>query len=173
MLNKRVKTLLVIFILLLVITSRINRLINSKIAQPPASETGVKENANFAPDVSTIPNNPLTPDDPAKYGIVVQKQEDLPRNQTQWDLHMKKVLVQSKALESMEGKKAFDGVKKTPQEFQQRVQLIDERIKNYEKMVQDDPSNESAQEKLQTLYMLKSTLTVMQDKIIADGKRNN
>ena len=166
MLNKRAKILLVIFILLLVLTSRINRLINSKVAGLSASGTGVKEDEISAPDVPAVANNPLTPDDPAQYGIIVQKPENLPHNQNQWDIHMKKVLVQSKTLDRMENKKAFEEVQKSPEEFQKRLQIIDARIKNYETMVQDNPSDEEAQEKLQTLYMLRSTLMVMEGKIV-------
>ena len=79
---------------------------------------------------------------------------------------MKKALVQSRALEALEDQDAFAGMKKTPQEFKKRLQMVDERIKGYERITQNNPSDEESQEKLQTLYMLKSTLTAMQSKII-------
>ena len=176
MLNKRTIILLSIFIFLLIFTSRINQIINSVIGGESVAKKTVEGEENFEADPPGSPidsnhvKNPLTPDAPARYGIFVQKQENLPHNQNQWEQHMKKVLVKSGALNSLEEQKAFDSVQKSPEEYKKRIQIIDERIRNYEKIVQNNPSDEEAQGKLQTLYMLKSTLTVMEKNIVEKVK---
>lgn len=109
----------------------------------------------------------LIPENPAQYGIISQSAADQPRNQVQWDIFMDKVLVKSGLLEQENAKPALEIIKKTPEEFQTRVKEINDRIAVFEQKKIENPSDEDAQKRLQTLYMLKAMIQAMENKITA------
>ncbi|HOW36341.1 MAG TPA: hypothetical protein PL155_08025 [Candidatus Omnitrophota bacterium] len=141
------------------------------------------ENRNQTPEISkktnlsTAPNlpqkatskkrRPLIAQDPAKYGIIVQSAADQPRNQEQWNIFMDKVLVKSKLLEQENAKPALEMIKKTPEEFQTRMKEIDNRIAIFEQKKMENPSDEDAQQRLQTFYALRAMTQAMESKITA------
>jgi len=97
--------------------------------------------------------NALTP-----YTIKVQKDSVLLENQYYWDSNTEAILKGTDAIQRLESEGAFAGNKMTAEQYQQQVDRIDGRIREYERMVQEDPGNEAAHEKLRSLYMLKASL---------------
>ena len=171
--DKRYILIILSIILSIILTIPINRLIVSSIGHSLPSKIEADE-TNSSPSslqsaktiARTITKRPLIPTSPAKYGIVDQTEETMPRNQLQWDLYTEKVLVKSKALDRMDEKKAFAGIKKTSREFKKRMNEINDQIKMYEKIKRNNPADPDAENKLESLYMLKATLTALESKIV-------
>ena len=68
-----------------------------------------------------------------------------------------------------ETRKRIKGFKDTAAEFNKRLRRIVSRIEVFEKKRQADPKNIEILDKLQNLYMLKSTMSVFKDKILIDS----
>lgn len=96
--------------------------------------------------------------DPAAFGIQATPKEQMPHTQNDWDAHIKATLVETNAIEQMD----HINTQLSAKEYQNRLALINERIKEHEKIVRENPSDEAAAKRLQNLYMLKSTLNVLQ-----------
>ena len=167
--DKRYILIILSIILSIILTIPINRLIVSSVGRLPNKiETDVSNpSPSIAPSTKTLTTkHPLISANPAKYGIVVQTEETMPRNQLQWDLYTEKILVKSKALDRMDEKKVFAGIKKTPRELKKRMNEINDQIKMYEKIKRNNPADPDAENKLDSLYMLKATLTALESKIV-------
>jgi len=163
-------------IALILFTNLTNRIINalitqdSKIISPPL--TTAKPIADTKSSKRKIIQSekkryPLVPDDPAKYGIISQSKDEVPRTQLEWDLFMEKAVTKSKVLEDENAKPALEKMGKTPEEFQTREQAVTKQISLFEERLEVNPSDEEAQERLQTLYMLKSLGKTLKDKVVA------
>ncbi len=109
--------------------------------------------------------NDLVAEDPRENNIVEQKGRESDHAQLQWDLYMEKVLMKSKAVKQMKEREIFKDIHKTPEELLSRIQLIDNQIQRYENQSRQKPQDEYALDNLQSLYMLKSTLTVLEESI--------
>ena len=162
-------TLVILFIFFIGLT---NTLINSYVSDP-----GIfKEKRE---DVAAIPrkpaktllqepkNNTLISEDPARYNIQVFTDGDLRLSQVQWDVdiwdvNMKKALLHSNAARHM------DRGGKTPKELKERLGRINRQIKDLEKTGRESPGNQAEEMKLRSLYILKSSLTVLEE---AAGKK--
>ena len=105
--------------------------------------------------------NELTP-----YTIKVQKESALSENQYYWDSNTSAILEGTDVMQRMEEEGAFDGNKKTSEQFQRQIDLIDGRIHEYERKVQNDPGDDEARQKLQSLYMLRSTVGGMEEAVV-------
>ena len=97
----------------------------------------------------------LTPEDPTEYNIQVFRDKALSISQAQWDINMKTALLYSPTTVYKE-----DG-KKTPRELKERLSRINRQIKDLEKKRQEDPGDQTEEMRLQSLYILKSSLTVL------------
>ena len=157
-------TLVILFIFSIGLT---NTLINSYVSDP-----GIfKEKRE---DVAAIPrkpaktllqepqNNTLISEDPARYNIQVFTDGDLRLSQVQWDVdiwdvNMKKALLHSNAARHM------DRGGKTPKELKERLGRINRQIKELEKTDRKSPGHQTEKIKLQSLYILKSSLTVLEE----------
>ncbi|OGX26083.1 MAG: hypothetical protein A3D10_06650 [Omnitrophica WOR_2 bacterium RIFCSPHIGHO2_02_FULL_48_11] len=115
---------------------------------------------------SEIIKNKLTVEDPLRYGVIVQKGDYGSWNDRQWEYYTSKTFSQSQALEHMEENNAFVLMKKTPEAFQKRWDSINQRIKIYEEKKHKNPSDMEAKQKLESLYHMRSTLSILKDKII-------
>jgi len=165
--EKRAITIAAAVILFVIVSIPINRLIRSSFKEMVTNE---EKNKNTG--AMPAPVVRLNPEDPSKYGIVVKKEDRIPQDQSDWDTTVKKSFAQSKVLNRIKEDRAFDEVKKTPKELQRKLQRLDDRIKKFEKITKDNPADEDAEIRLQTLYMLKSTLTLLEDKISITPAKN-
>ncbi len=159
----------------LFLSTFINRAINSSVhssvpikSEAPKdllrtqSERSPEEIAAEA-DAKPVTLHNLSPDDPAKFGILVQKEGDV-RSPNHWEQNVKRTLVASGALAGMEKSGALSSGVPSEKEFERRSRSIDERIREQERAIKNDPSDEEAQLKLQNLYMLKATLSAVGNK---------
>jgi len=173
--NSKHAVLLVIALILF--TNLTNRIINALITQDskiisPQLTTAKPIPTDTKPSKRKIIQSekkryPLVPDDPAKYGIISQSKDEVPRTQVGWDLFMEKAITKSKVLEDENANPALEKMKKTSEEFQTREQEVTKQISLFEKRLEANPSDEEAQERLQTLYMLRSLGKTLKDKVVA------
>jgi len=98
--------------------------------------------------------------------IKVQKQSMLLKNQHYWDSNTKVILEETDVIERMDEENAFSGNEMTPEQFEQQLQRIDGRIREYELRVQNNPADDYAREKLQSLYMLKATVGGLENVVV-------
>ena len=129
--------------------------------EKPAEKSQVK----IEPKFKEKTHHPLTPEDPAKYGIISTSEADTPRSQMEWDLFMEKALIKSKTLDDPNAKAALEQMKKTPEEYAAREEEVDARIKLFEKTLETNPTDPDLKQRLQTLYMLKSMGKVLKDTV--------
>ena len=97
--------------------------------------------------------------------IKVQKQSVLLENQRYWDLNTRAVLEQTDVIERLEEAEAFKGDQMTPEQFRRQIQQLDRRISEYEQKVHHDPGDDFAHQKLRSLYMLKATVSAMEETV--------
>lgn len=172
--DKRHKFLIALTIIFIFVVIGINRLIYFSLKDEntslPESKVGLKP-AQLVKSVSkTSVKRSVASQDPRRYGIVVQKEYRLSPGQAEWDNNLKMALGSKRTLDSLSRQNAFEGLNKTPKEFERQLQKINERIKTYEGLAHKDPSDEDVNQKLQALYMLKSTLVTLQDKVVIKTK---
>ena len=60
----------------------------------------------------------------------------------------------------------WHGKKMTAQQFRQQLERIEGRIREYEQRVQNDPGDDYARQKLQSLYMLKATVKGLKKAVV-------
>ena len=116
------------------------------------------------------PSTKLNAEDPGRYGIVARKEERIPQTQGDWDAVVKKSFSHSEKLRHIKDNDVFAGIKKTPVEIEEKLRNLNDRIKKYEKIKRENPGDQETEERHQSLYMLKSTLTFLQDKISVSPK---
>ena len=145
-----------------------NRFIRSalKMSLSDVSKTDESQNQNQTAEVFVEKNSKyhLVADDPDKYNIKSQGEQDIPLTQAQWEYRMRQGLKQSRA-DNANPALSLAGIEKTPEEIEGRINELNAQIKAYEAAALNNPGDRNAQEKLQTLYMLKATLTVLKDKV--------
>ena len=158
---------IILLILLIVLIGVTNKLINSYVNNP-----GIFQNRHE--NVIAIPqepvkaflqgpkNNTLISEDPARYNIQVLTDRDLRLSRAQWDVdiwdvNMKKALLHSNAAGHMERGE------KTPKELKERLSRINRQIKGMEKIDRKSPGNQAEEMKLRSLYILKSSLTLLEE----------
>ncbi|MBN1870051.1 MAG: hypothetical protein JW847_05710 [Candidatus Omnitrophica bacterium] len=108
-----------------------------------------------------VEDNKLTPET-----IKVQKESVLQENQYYWDANTKAILDKTDILERMDETGVFEGNMRTPEQFKLQIQRIDERIREYEQRVQNDPGDDSAHQKLRNLYMLRATVSGLEETVV-------
>lgn len=152
-------TLVILFIFFIGLT---NTLINSYVNDPGIFKER-HENIAVIPlePAKTLlqesKDNILVSGDPAQYNIQVITNKDLSLSQAQWDVNMRTALLHSEAGGRMEGEK------KTPKELKERLNRIDRQINDLEKIDRKGSGNQAEEMKLQSLYILKSSLTVLEE----------
>ena len=146
---------------------QVNRFIVSSIKEPSAPPQPQNLSTPM-PLVSASVADSIKIQDPKKYGIIVKPEGQGLEGQMQWELYTENVSRQSNTLDFTNNPKALAMMQKTPQEFQNRLAEIDSRIKTYQKTLEKNPTDVDTQDKLESLYRLKTTLTVLKDKIIVE-----
>jgi hypothetical protein len=135
-------------------------------APSPASEPGPLT------DGKPVVRHSLTPDDPARFGILVQKDGDI-NSPNHWEQNVHKTLVQSGWLEEMEQTGSFSGAAASERDLDRRLRSLEDRIKEQSRILQSESNNEAAQLKLQNLYMQRSTLAALKEKLLSQsGKKH-
>ena len=160
--RKQFLILLAVFLLSMMI---LNRFIGSAFKSHNARET--KKKPEFKqPEVFDESKSKYHPkeDDPAKYGVAVQGQYDIPLTEKQWEYKMRQGLSSSSTADPALVE-SLQGVEKSPQEINERLTDLNAQIKEYEATTLNNPNDRKAQERLQTLYMLKATLVVLRDQV--------
>lgn len=122
-------------------------------------EEEIEEEKNIA-DI-----NKLTP-----YTIKVQKKSMLLQNQHYWDSNTKAVLEGTDVIERMDEVGAFTGNKKTSEQFNRQIERMDARIAEYKQKVLSDPGDDYARQKLQSLFMLKSTVSGLENTVVKENR---
>ncbi|GEM_PF-4754284 len=157
---------IILVILAIVLISVMNRLISS---YPSDSNILGKQHKNVAappPEaVNTFAQEPkdsaLRPEDPEQYNIQVITDEDLRSRVAQgnsviWDGYVKNALLHSRKSEHLEKKK------KTPKELKEQLTRINRQIKDMERKSRKSSKDQTEEMKLRSLYILKSSLTVLE-----------
>ncbi len=169
--EKHLTILACIIIPLMLITIPINSFINS-LLEDDYSFT-ISKPVPYPKSKAQEENQPkatvhfeLAAQDPRKYGITVQAGDVGPRTQWQWEYYVKNSLKNSDFLSRIDDKLAAGWMKMKPQEFERRMRELNGQIQRYEDIRQKDPSDQTAEKKLETLYMLKSTLAALEEKIV-------
>jgi hypothetical protein len=161
---------IILLILLIVLIGVTNRLISSYVNDLDIFKNR-HENVTAIPQepVKTFlqgpKNNTLISEDPAQYNIQVLTDRDLYLSQAQWDVdiwdvNMKKALLHSNAAGHMERGK------KTPKELKERLSRINRQINDLKKIDRKSPGNQTDELELQSLYILKSSLTVLEEQTV-------
>lgn len=116
-------------------------------------EVFIEENSKYHP----------VPDDPADFNIPLQDQ-GVPLTEQQWEYRMREG-VRSARGSAQSPERSLTGVVRKPAEIDKKIAEIKTQIKEYEAAALNNPNDQAAQEKLQTLYMIKATLTVLKDRV--------
>ncbi len=163
-----------VFLSFIFIIAKVNSFIEHDAKSQRAVHLSTKKSVGQKPaSFSAKPaRRTLTPDDPAKYGMIVTDPENTPRNQMQWDLYMDQVIKKSKILEQENAKPALAKMQSSPEEFQSRTKTIDERIAAFQKQKNENPSDEDAETHLQYLYMLRSLGKALEAKVTGPVKNS-
>lgn len=158
---------IILFILLIVLIGVTNRLISSYVNNPGIFQNRHENVIVIPPEpVKTFlqgpKNNTLISEDPARYNIQLLTDRDLRLSRAQWDVdiwdvNMKKALLHSNAAGHM------GRGEKTPKELKERLSRINRQIKGLEKTGRKSPGDQAEEMKLQSLYILKSSLTVLEE----------
>ena len=85
------------------------------------------------------------------------------RDEDDWDLQMEKMLGNPRVLEQIEDKGTFQGTQQSPQEYARKMRWLDLRIKETEAHARRAPRDDDARQRLQDLYMLRSSMKSLED----------
>lgn len=113
----------------------------------------------------------LIPEDPVKYHILAVRSYDSLVDQGRWDSTVRKSFEQSGAINHIKQSGAFNGRKKTPQEFRRQLQTIEKQIKSYEAIVKRSPQDLESAQALHNLYMIRATLLSLEDTVVQERKK--
>ena len=114
----------------------------------------------------TIKHFPLVPEDPAKYGIVSIPETQLPKDQLGWDVQMKSILVDSKLLETPEGKTAIQQMQTNRKNFTDIMGKVEKELANFENQQKQNPLDKNIENRVQTLYKLKAMGKILEEKVV-------
>jgi hypothetical protein len=104
--------------------------------------------------------------DAGHYGIEVDNKDDAAKTQDQWTDQMSQTLDQSGLIDSMNQQGLLEGLRNDPQKMKEKLQRIDDEIREQEVKTRQFPDNPDEKSRLQSLYMLKATLTALDKKAV-------
>ena len=162
---------LALALVFLALTFPINRAIRN-LVEGKTTESAPRVQAPSTPQKAAITFKQPSAKNPAKYGILAGTHSQVPKTQNEWDQSIKKQLTDPKTLERLANDGSLENVEKTPYEYKRQLRLLTDRINRYEKIVKNDPSDETSRKSLQTIYMLKATLTALEKKITTKGSKD-
>lgn len=117
--------------------------------------------------VSQQAKHKLVVSNPADYGIVITSRADEPKTQLQWDIFIDKIVTKSGVLEEKKVQPFFEESQITPDNYQQRIQGLDERINDYKATIENNPSDKITENHLQDLYALKAITKNLAKKLVS------
>ena len=150
-----------------------NRLIGSTFKTPGGAK--IKKNLKTqvkAQEVFDEEKSKYHPkeDDPAKFNIKFQGQYDIPLTEKQWEYKMRQSLAPAGQGDGAL-QESLAGIEKSPAEIDERIANLTSQIKEHEAVVLNNPGDRAAQARLQNLYMLKATLTVLKERVARRSSR--
>ena len=159
--------LIAFFILFRLINRSIERHLTSQLQKIKAELSQPQEQA--PKQITKELKRQLKPSDLSPYQIIPHRKSDLFKNQQYWDIMTKNALQLSNITGNSETEGIFKGIAKTPDQFKNQIQQIDARIREYKRIIHDNPNDEYAKQKLQNLYMIKSTVKTLRETIVPEN----
>ena len=106
----------------------------------------------------------LTPSRPEDYGMIVTSDFDKPKMQEEWNdlLHTKLSEIRNQ-IPPQDIKKIKDKIKEESENIQDKLSKIDKGIQDCHEILQREPDNKDAQEKLERLMILKGLAEGLKD----------
>ena len=164
-----------IFILVLfVLNVRILRNLEKSLKIQPRLEMESTEETEEIQDIPSIRSaqldeplpTGLVADEPQDANITVENEQSLVRSQMQWDFELKRAKDQAGQLKISDPHERSVHVRKNPEEYASQLKLLDDQIKALEEKKGKSARDPGLRSRLQTLYMLRATLTIFKDEII-------
>lgn len=108
----------------------------------------------------------LTPEDPAKYGMVVNDAGTAPRTAEGWENQLRETFEKQKTLDSEDAKKALKVAKTSETDYQKQMKDLDSHIELFQQKLTADPLDKDAEHQLQMLYQLKAVGKILKEKVV-------
>ncbi len=104
-----------------------------------------------------LENQELAVSQPEDYGMVVTDNGDLSINQEYWDGIISEKVKQFKSqLSEQDIKKVREKIAEDPAKTQEKLKQIEQEVKKCQAVLDKDPDNQEAREKLQNLFIIRS-----------------
>ena len=164
--------LLILFGLNVVILRNLEKSLKTQPRMATDLSDMVSESSETLPARSPQLDQPLpeglVPDQPEDFNITFENEQNLVRTQMQWDFELKRARDQAGHLRTSDPQERFVHVRKSPEEYASQLKLLDTQIKELEEKKRKSARNQVLRDRLQTLYMLRATLTIFKDEIIEE-----
>ena len=108
----------------------------------------------------------LTPEDPAKYGMVVNDAGTAPRTAEGWENQLRETFEKQKTLDSADAEKALEVAKTSETDYQKQMKDLDSHIELFQQKLREDPLNKESDDQLQVLYQLKAVGKILREKVV-------
>lgn len=175
--RKRYYTILSVGLFVMISFFIIFRLINQSIENQLAIQLQKIKKELSQKDPVQIPiqntkkqKRPLSPSDLTSYQIIPHRKSRLFKNQQYWNVMTRNALQQSGIIDNIQTEGIFKGIEKTPEQFKKQIRQIDGRIRKYKQKIRNNPNDEHAKQKLQNLYMIKSTVKALKETIVSSNR---
>ncbi len=103
---------------------------------------------------------------PKEYNVTMSTVRNQDMSQMQIDFQTKEEFVGSKVLNVMQEQGAFDGLLKTQDKYNKKIERIDQRIENYQQQLKKDPGNEQLKKGIVNLYHMRSILINLEEAVV-------
>jgi len=164
--------LLILFALNVRIMSKLEKSLRiaSQVKESPAGQSAelVKEIIPRSEQLDQPLPDGLVTDAADDYGIGVEHEQAMNRSQMQWDFELKRSRDYAGHLKTSDRQEKIVRVQKSPEEYAAQLKLLDEQIRELEVRVKRNPYDDKGQERLQSLYMLRATLSIFKKDIVKD-----
>ena len=169
--NTIILTGLSVILLSFIILRSINRSIENQVSrqmQKIKIELAQDQNTQVSKQRSGTEKRELKPSNLTEFQIIPHRKSELFKNQQYWDVLTKDALHHSKIITNPETQNTFKGIAKSQSQYKKQIAQIDERIYEYKQKVSNNPSDGQAKQKLQNLYMIKSTIRALKETIVSE-----
>ena len=109
----------------------------------------------------------LIPVDPRDYGCEVYSESTKPKTQEEWDILIRGALKVSELSLPEEKKKAMQTIKMSAQEYDKRMQELEERMGTFKEKLKKGPQDKEASDRLEKLQILKALSKTLKQDVIA------
>jgi hypothetical protein len=159
------KLLYILMIPLLGIILYLNGKVDStvKSSSPSVQQAPVPAVAN---NVNKTTEN-LTAADPNQFGIETEDKNGVVKTENDWASQMGKTLNEPAVAQAMAQQGLLEELKNNPERIKEKLDRVEEEIKLQEVRVRQHPTDSDEKDRLQSLYMLKATLTSLNEKVSA------